>query len=131
MLIPRLLASEKDRPRVVIAFGLVWMAFVWHILYVFLLKYGAQASAHSWPGDTAFVTTATTGARWAVLIIAGAVEVALAVAALRSRRPAFWIVISAASVQVALVLFMGAQVLTTMGAAVKVFRALQTGTPKH
>jgi hypothetical protein len=125
----RSVTAANRWPRLVIALALAWMVFLWYLLYLLLMKAGAQAAAVPWPSQVSFMATATPGARWGALVGVAVGEIALATAALRSRRPALWITMCAAAVQLAFVVFVGAQIVSMVAAVVAASRTIESARP--
>ena len=125
--------QSKRWHRLLIAIGLAWMGFLWVVLYALLMKFGPEAGRLASEGAfpaVGIIATATPNARWGMLIGAGVAEGVVAFAALRSRRPAFRLVISAAGVHVVLTAFGAIEARSIISGVMTSIRAIKSAAPR-
>jgi hypothetical protein len=124
--------QSKRWHRLLIAIGLAWMGFLWVVLYALLMKLGPEAGRLASEGAfpaVGIIATATPNARWGMLIGAGVAEGVVAFAALRSRRPAFRLVICAAGVHVVLTAFGAIEARSIISGVMTSIRAIESARP--
>lgn len=109
-------ARSEPPDRLLVLVGTALMAFSWLSLCAMLMWLGPAlrrlADQVGMPVGSSFAFTASVSARWLVLIVAGLLELAVVMAARRSRHPGLWLLALAAGVCTGVTVFCFAQVVS-------------------